>query len=435
MSGLREVKAVNILVIGSGGREHALAWSLLRSQTVQQVYCLPGNGGTATLTNCQNVDISEEDLAEISQFAQTHPIDLVVVGPEIPLAMGVTDVLQSQGIAVFGPTKAGAQLEASKTWAKTLMTDAGIPTAPSQTFTDAETAQAYIQARGTPIVIKADGLAAGKGVTVATTLDEALEAISAAFSGKFGGAGQTVLIEDYLTGQEVSVLALTDGKMIKPLIPAQDHKPIGEGDTGPNTGGMGAYAPVPWVTPALMQRIETEILQPTLAALQQQGIDYRGVIYAGLIITPAGDPKVIEFNCRFGDPETQVVLALLATPLDQLLLACTHQQLSDTDIRWHPGFSACVVMAAGGYPGSYAKGDPITGIAEAEARGTIVFHAGTQKQAQFVTSGGRVLAVTGRGNSFEETLKTVYQAIPAIQFKDHYYRQDIGRRSVTHNLP
>lgn len=426
---------MNILVIGSGGREHALAWSLLRSQTVQQVYCLPGNGGTATLTNCQNIDISEQDFAAIGHFAQEHDIALVVVGPEAPLAAGITDALQPFKIPVFGPTQAGAQLEASKTWAKTLMTQAGVPTAQSQTFTDADAAQAYIQAQGAPIVIKADGLAAGKGVTVALTLDEALNAITEAFSGKFGEAGQTVLIEEYLTGQEVSVLALTDGKTIKPLIPAQDHKPIGEGDTGPNTGGMGAYAPVPWVTPNLMQRVETDILQPTLTALQKQGIDYRGVVYAGLIITPTGDPKVIEFNCRFGDPETQAVLSLLATPLDQLLLACTQQTLAETDIHWQSGFSACVVLASGGYPGSYQKGFPISGIAQAEAQNVTVFHAGTQSQGQdIVTSGGRVLAVTGQGSTFEAALKTAYQAIPAIQFEGCYYRQDIGQRQINIKL-
>ncbi|UJB71042.1 phosphoribosylamine--glycine ligase [Acaryochloris sp. 'Moss Beach'] len=426
---------MNILVIGSGGREHALAWSLLRSQTVHQVYCLPGNGGTATLTNCQNIDISEEDFTAIGQFAQSHDIALVVVGPEAPLASGITDALQLFNIPVFGPTQAGAQLEASKTWAKTLMTEAGIPTAKAQTFTDADAAQAYIQAEGAPIVIKADGLAAGKGVTVALTLDEAFNAVNEAFSGKFGEAGQTVLIEEYLTGQEVSVLALADGKTIKPLVPAQDHKPIGEGDTGPNTGGMGAYAPVPWVTPKLMQRVETEILQPTLTALQHQGIDYRGVVYAGLIITPTGEPKVIEFNCRFGDPETQAVLSLLTTPLDQLLLACTQQRLAEIDIQWQSGFSACVVLASGGYPGSYQKGLPISGIAKAEAQRVTVFHAGTQlKNQAIVTSGGRVLAVTGQGSTFEEALKTVYQAIPSIQFEGCYYRQDIGQRTININL-
>lgn len=424
---------MKILVIGSGGREHALAWSLLRSQSVEQVYCLPGNGGTATLANCQNIDISSQDFAAVGQFAIDNDIALVVIGPELPLAMGMTDALQAQGIPVFGPTQAGAQLEASKTWAKTLMTTAGIPTAAAQTFADAETAAAYIQAQGVPIVIKADGLAAGKGVTVASALEDALAAIEAAFAGKFGEAGHTVLIEDYLEGQEVSVLALTDGETIKALLPAQDHKPIGEGDTGPNTGGMGAYAPVPWVTPQLMQRIDTEILQPTLKALQQQGIDYCGVIYAGLIITSTGEPKVIEFNCRFGDPETQAVLALLETPLEQLLLACTQKQLSQAQIQWQPGFAACVVLAAGGYPGSYETGHPIVGIETAETQGVTVFHAGTQQQEQLVTSGGRVLAVTGQGQTFEETLATVYQAIPIIQFKDCYFRKDIGRRRITLN--
>lgn len=422
-------------MIGSGGREHALAWSLLRSLTVQQVYCLPGNGGTATLANCQNIDISEQDFTAIGQFAQDHDISLVVVGPEAPLAAGITDALQSFKIPVFGPTQAGAQLEASKTWAKTLMTQARIPTAQAQTFTEADAAQAYIQAQGAPIVIKADGLAAGKGVTVALTVDAALNAVSEAFSGKFGTAGQTVLIEEYLTGQEVSVLALTDGQTIQPLIPAQDHKPVGEGDTGANTGGMGAYAPVPWVTPKLMQRIETEILQPTLTALQHQEIDYQGVVYAGLIITPTGDPKVIEFNCRFGDPETQAVLSLLATPLDQLLMACTQKKLAEVDIRWQPGFSACVVLASGGYPGSYQKGLPISGIAQAEAQNVTVFHAGTQLQSQeVVTGGGRVLAVTGQGSTLAAALKTVYQAIPSIQFEDCYYRQDIGQRPININL-
>ena len=424
---------MKILVIGSGGREHALAWSLLRSQSVAQVYCLPGNGGTATLANCQNIDISTQDFAAVGQFAKDNEIALVVIGPELPLAMGMTDALQARDIPVFGPTQAGAQLEASKTWAKTLMTTAGIPTAAAQTFADAETAAAYIQAQGVPIVIKADGLAAGKGVTVASTLEEALAAIEEAFAGKFGEAGHTVLIEDYLEGQEVSVLALTDGETIKALLPAQDHKPIGEGDTGPNTGGMGAYAPVPWVTPQLMQRIDTEILQPTLKALQQQGIDYCGVIYAGLIITSTGEPKVIEFNCRFGDPETQAVLALLETPLEQLLLACTQKQLSQTQIQWKSGFAACVVLAAGGYPGSYEKGHPISGIETAETQEVTIFHAGTQQQELLVTSGGRVLAVTGQGQTFEAALAKVYQAIPTIQFKDCYFRKDIGRRRITLN--
>lgn len=421
---------MKILVIGSGGREHALAWKLLQSAAVQQVYCLPGNGGTANLARCQNVPLSDQDFDAIGDFAQAQAIDLVVVGPESPLAMGITDALQAQGISVFGPTQAGAQLEASKTWAKALMTQAEIPTAPAQAFTDVAAARAYVQTQKLPIVIKADGLAAGKGVTVASSLDAATEAIEDAFAGKFGSAGQQVLIEAFLAGQEVSVLALTDGLTIKPLLPAQDHKRIGEGDTGANTGGMGAYAPVPWVSAALIDRIQAEILEPTLQALQRLQIDYRGVIYAGLIITPTGDPQVIEFNCRFGDPETQVVLALLDTPLEDLLLACINQQLGQTDIKWQSGFAAGVVMAAGGYPGSYETGHVITGIEQAQAQGVQVFHAGTHQGEQLVTNGGRVLAVTGKGSTLALALDGVYRAIPAIQFQDCYFRRDIGQRSL-----
>ncbi|NJK40429.1 MAG: phosphoribosylamine--glycine ligase [Acaryochloridaceae cyanobacterium SU_2_1] len=421
---------MKILVVGSGGREHALAWKLLQSAAVHQVYCLPGNGGTASLAHCQNVPIADQDFDAIGHFVQTQGIDLVVVGPELPLAMGITDTLQAQGIRVFGPTQAGAQLEASKTWAKDLMTEAGIPTARAQAFTDAAAAQTYLQTQRLPVVIKADGLAAGKGVTVAPSLETAHQAIEEAFAGKFGIAGQQVLIEEFLMGQEVSVLALTDGLTIKPLLPAQDHKPIGEGDTGANTGGMGAYAPVPWVSTALMSRIQSEILEPTLQALQRAQIDYRGVIYAGLIITPTGDPQVIEFNCRFGDPETQVLLALLDSPLEDLLWACVNQHLAQTSVRWKPGFAAGVVIAAGGYPGPYQTGHPITGIDQAEVQGVTVFHAGTRQEEQLVTSGGRVLAVTGRGETLPLALKQAYRGIAAIQFQDCYCRQDIGQRSL-----
>ncbi|MGB7414709.1 MAG: phosphoribosylamine--glycine ligase [Thermosynechococcaceae cyanobacterium] len=423
---------MKLLVIGSGGREHALAWKLLQAPNIDQVFCLPGNGGTAALTGCQNLDLDteEEDFDAIATFAKAQNIALVVVGPEIPLAAGITDVLQNQGIPVFGPTQVGAQIEASKSWAKALMEEAGVPTAKAATFTDADAAKTYVKEQGAPIVIKADGLAAGKGVTVALDLEAAFAAIDEVFTGRFG-ADMQVLIEEYLTGQEVSVLALTDGLTIRPLLPAQDHKPIGEGDTGPNTGGMGAYAPVPWMTEALLQRVETEVLQPTLKALQNRQIDYRGVLYAGLMITPQGDPKVIEFNCRFGDPETQVVLPLLETPLVNLLMACTEQRLEQMPpIAWKSGFSACVVMAAGGYPGDYRKHDPISGLDKAEATGAVVFHAGTQlKDQSVVTSGGRVLAVNAVGDSFERSLKAAYEAILPIQFQDSYYRRDIGQRA------
>lgn len=421
---------MKILVVGNGGREHALAWKLLQSPSVDQVFCAPGNGGTATLDRCQNLPIGVDQFEAIAQVAHTQAFDLVVIGPELPLAAGITDILQAKGIAVFGPTQAGAQIEASKSWAKALMVDAGVPTAAAQTFRTAVDAKDYVQEVGAPIVIKADGLAAGKGVSVALTLEVALAAIDDAFTGKFGDAGQQVLIEAYLTGQEVSVLALTDGQTIRPLLPAQDHKSIGEGDIGPNTGGMGAYAPVPWVTTELIDRVQAEILEPVLQALQARQIDYRGVLYAGLMITAAGDPYVIEFNCRFGDPETQAVLPLLETPLDQLLLACTHQHLASVPpLRWQSGFCGCVVMAAGGYPGPYEKGQLITGLPAAEATGAIVFHAGTEAHgSELVTSGGRVLAVTATGETFEQAMERTYAAIAPIHFDHSYYRRDIGHR-------
>ena len=317
------------LVIGSGGREHALAWKLLTSPQVQEVMCVPGNGGTATLPGCRNLGLALNDFEGIARVALVNNLSLVVVGPEQPLADGIADYLQQQGLKVFGPTQAGAQIEASKAWAKELMADAGIPTAASAVFTEAAPAIAYLQERNLPIVVKADGLAAGKGVTVAQTREGAIAAVQAAFEGKFGAAGNRVVIEDFLTGQEASVLAVTDGDTIIPLMPAQDHKPIGDGDTGPNTGGMGAYAPTPVVTPEILDTIQERILDPAIATLKRRGIDYRGVLYAGLMIAPTGEPYVIEFNCRFGDPETQVVLPLLETPLEEILLACAEKRLAD----------------------------------------------------------------------------------------------------------
>ena len=327
------------IVIGSGGREHAMAWTLLQSPNVSGVVCIPGNGGTATLTGCSNLAMSVDDVEGIARFSLVQNIGLVAVGPEQPLADGVADGLRAQGITVFGPNQDGAQLEASKAWAKALMQEAGIPTATSSVFDNGEAATAYIEEQGAPIVIKADGLAAGKGVTVAMTLEEAKDAISSIFNGQFGVAGRQVVIEEFLTGQEASVLAVTDGITIRPLMPAQDHKQVGEGDTGPNTGGMGAYAPTPVVPSALLERIQAEVLEPTVQALRNRGIDYRGVVYAGLMITPAGDLKVIEFNCRFGDPETQVVLPLLNTPLDKIMLACCEQRLEEL-----PHLSGSLVM-------------------------------------------------------------------------------------------
>ena len=421
---------MKVLVVGSGGREHALAWRLLQSAQVQEVVCVPGNGGTATLKGCHNVGMGVTDFEGIARFSLVNNIALIVVGPEVPLAAGITDYLQEQGLTVFGPTQAGAQIEASKAWAKALMLEAKIPTAQAATFTDAAEAIAYTKDQGAPIVVKANGLAAGKGVTVATTVAEAIAAIEAAFGGVFGVAGNQVLIEECLQGQEVSVLAVTDGVTIRPLLPAQDHKRIGDGDTGANTGGMGAYAPAPWVTSALMARIQQEVLEPAIATLTQRGIDYRGVLYAGLMITPEGDPKVIEFNCRFGDPETQVVIPLLETPLEMVLLACAQQRLADLPpLVWKSGAAACVVMAAGGYPEGYKKGAVIHGIDSAEATGAMVFHAGTKlKQNQCVSDGGRVLGVTAVGESFVEAIAQAYTAVKCIQFDEMHYRQDIGHQ-------
>jgi phosphoribosylamine--glycine ligase len=434
---------VKVLVIGSGGREHAIAWKLLQSPQVEQVFCAPGNGGTAMLERCQNLPLSVENFDGIGEFARSHSVDLVIVGPEVPLALGITDHLQRQGTKVFGPTRAGAQIEASKAWAKALMQEAKIPTAKAAVFHQAAAAKDYVKSQGVPIVVKADGLAAGKGVTVAETIEQAHSAIEAIFQGQFG-TGEFVVIEECLTGQEASVLALTDGLTLRPLLPAQDHKRIGEGDTGENTGGMGVYAPAPVVTP-LMAEVEAKVLQSAIATLKKKGIDYRGVLYAGLMISPNGDFKVLEFNCRFGDPETQAILPLLETPLEDLLLACVEQRLAQMPpITWKSGASACVVIAAGGYPGTYEKGKVITGIDSAEALGVNVFHAGTKLiqaneenllatshsplATHLVTDGGRVLGVTGTGDNFEQAIALAYQAVNRIQFEKMYYRRDIGYR-------
>lgn len=427
---------MKVLVVGNGGREHAITWKLLQSQSIEQVVCVPGNGGTASLERCQNLPLSINDFEGISKFALDNHISLVVVGPELPLAMGITDYLQNKNLLVFGPTRAGALIEASKAWAKALMQEASIETAQAAVFTQAAPAKAYVEAGKIPIVVKADGLAAGKGVTVAQSIAEAHSAIDAIFAGEFGNAGKFVLIEECLSGQEVSVLAVTDGLTIRPLLPAQDHKRIGEGDTGENTGGMGVYAPAPLVTPALMQRIETEVLQKTLATLQKRGIDYRGVLYAGLMITPKGDFKVLEFNCRFGDPETQVILPLLETPLADLMLACARGRLSQLPpLTWKTGAACCVVAAAGGYPRAYQKGQIIEGINSAQALGASVFHAGTQlKDQQLVTDGGRVLGVTGIGENFESAIALAYAGIAQIKFDSMYYRRDIGHSVLSVKL-
>ena len=420
---------MKVAVIGNGGREHTIAWSLVKSPQVSHCYCLPGNGGTAGLAKTENVAIAVDQLAEIGEFCQEQQIDLVVVGPELPLTLGLSDHLQSLGIKVFGPTKAGAELEASKSWTKDLLIEAGVPTAFGETFTELAPAQASAEKMGAPIVVKADGLAAGKGVIVAQTLPEAQTAIADLFEQGF----TKIVVEEFLPGEEVSVLALCDGKTVIPLLPAQDHKRIGEGDRGLNTGGMGAYCPAPIAPPDVIAQIQQQILIPTATALAKRGIDYRGVLYAGLMVSPTGDIKVLEYNCRFGDPETQAVLPLLKTPLETVLMACVDQTLDQLPpLEWHPGSAVCVVVAAGGYPGDYAKGDQITGIESAETRGVTVFHAGTAlNDDQIITNGGRVLGVTALGQDLPTAITTVYQGVEQIKFKGMYYRRDIGHRALS----
>jgi phosphoribosylamine--glycine ligase len=418
---------VKVLVIGDGGREHALAWKLLQSLRVQRCWCVPGNGGTALLERCENIPLALEDIDGIAQVAFKNQIDLVIVGPEVPLALGIGDILQQKGIPVFGPTRLGAKIESSKSWAKTLMLEAGVPVAEGKTFTNAAATKAYINQQGTPIVVKADGLAAGKGVIVAQTIPEAYAAVDDLF--KMGFC--RILVEECLIGEEVSILAITDGITVRSLLPAQDHKRIGEGDIGLNTGGMGAYCPAPIATPDLLQRVDEEILKPTVAALRDRGIDYRGVLYAGLMVSPQGELKVLEYNCRFGDPETQAVLPLLETPLDQVILACVQQRLEELPpLRWHLGTAVCVVAVSAGYPGKYEKGKLITGIQEAEAMGVTVFQAGTALEGdRLVTDGGRVLGVTAIRQNLSEAIIEVYKGVNSIDFEGKYYRRDIGYRA------
>jgi phosphoribosylamine---glycine ligase len=425
---------LRIIIVGSGGREHAIAWKLLQSDQIEQIFCVPGNGGTALLPKCKNIAMAVEDIEGILRFALGQGVAFTFVGPEVPLALGIVDAFRAENAPIFGPDQTGAQIESSKAWAKALMVEAGIPTASYAVFDQLEPAIAHLQSVGAPIVIKDDGLAAGKGVTVAITIAEAEAAIRQIFLDP--KPNQLVVIEQFLTGEEVSVLAITDGKTIRALLPAQDHKRILDGDRGENTGGMGAYSPCKWVTSELMSKIETEILQPTLSAIQSRGIDYRGCLYAGLIISPTGEPKVIEFNCRFGDPETQTILPLLESDLAEIILACIEQKLDQLPkISWLDQSSVCVVMAAGGYPGNYEINKFITGIGKAESKGGIVFHAGTKIKDQTIfTAGGRVLGVTAIAKDLESAIAKVYDSIKYIEFESAVYRRDIGKKGLNINV-
>lgn len=417
---------MNILVIGSGGREHALYWKLSESPQTEQIYAIPGNPGMDA-----SAALALDDHAEILRFVKEKDIGLVVVGPEVPLMNGLVDELEEAGIRAFGPRANAAEIEGSKSFAKDLMKKYGIPTARYEVFTAAEPARAYIRQEGAPIVVKADGLAAGKGVIVAMTEQEALDAVDAIMEDhSFGDAGARVVIEEFMEGEEASLLAFTDGMTIRPMISAQDHKRAYDGDRGPNTGGMGTYAPAPVMTPEMTKRAVEEILEPTIAAMAKEGRIYRGCLYLGLMVTADG-PKVVEFNARFGDPETQVVLPLLDSDLVEIMCACTNETLADVSIRWKDGAAVCVVLASGGYPGAYKKGQEIIGIADAEAMGALVFHAGTaMKDGKLVTNGGRVLGVVGRGADISSAVDAAYAAAEKISFKDAYYRKDIAHRAL-----
>lgn len=418
---------MNVLLIGGGGREHALAWKISQSPRLEKFFAIPGSPGIADFAECVE-NISINDNAALVKFSQEKNIDLVVVGPEAPLVNGLADELDAAGVKVFGPKKIAAQMEGSKIFAKRLMKKYKIPTADFEVFDDAEAAKNFIRAKGAPIVVKADGLAAGKGVIVAQTLDEALVAVDEMKT--FGAAGSKIVVEEFMDGEEASVLALTDGEKIIPLLAAQDHKRVFDGDKGLNTGGMGAYAPAPVVDEKISALVEEKILKPTIAALNAEGIIYRGCLYAGLMIV-GGEPKVVEFNCRFGDPETQAVLPLMESDLLELMDECAAGKLSDEKISWSKNSAVCVILASGGYPKAYKKNLPIDGIAKAKTLGAMIFHAGTKfSNGSLVTSGGRVLGVTITAPTLREAVDKVYRCIEVVHFDDMHYRKDIAAKAL-----
>ena len=420
---------MNILVIGSGGREHAICWKLRQSKKVDKLYCAPGNGGTSV--SAENVNINTAEHKEIIDFCKNKNVGFVVVGPEIPLAIGITDDLEKEGIKVFGPSYAAARMESSKIFAKELMGRYNIPTAAFRIFDDFKMAEEYLRSASMPIVVKAYGLAAGKGVIIAEDVEIAVETARNMLQEKtFGAAGEKIIIEEFLTGEEASILVVTDGETIRSLASSQDHKRVFDGDKGPNTGGMGAYSPAPVIGEGLLKEIEETIIRPTLDGLKDEGIVYKGILYAGLMITDSG-AKVLEYNVRFGDPETQAILPRLKTDLAEILIAAANGTLSEITLEWDEREGVCVVLASGGYPGSYEKDKLITGIKDAEDEGALVFHAGTDKKGnKFYTSGGRVLSVVGMGKGINEAVEKVYSAVEKIQFDGMQYRKDIAHKAV-----
>jgi phosphoribosylamine--glycine ligase len=417
------------LVVGGGARENALAWALIRSQGVDQVWVAPGNGGTAEVAGCHQLTLAETDADGLLAAARAEAIDLVVVGPEAPLAAGLADRLRAAGLAVFGPGADGAQLEASKRWAKALMAEAGVPTAGHWCASGEEEALAVLDREGRPLVVKADGLASGKGVTVPESLEACRQAIREVFDGRFGAAATTVVLEERIEGPEVSVFALTDGQHLVLLPPAQDHKRVGEGDTGPNTGGMGAYAPAPLLDGEGLAEMGRLVIAPILAALRRRGISYRGVIYAGLMLTTAG-PRVIEFNCRFGDPECETLMPLLGPELAAVLMACATGRLAEAPtLTIHSGCSACVIAAAAGYPGTPRAGDALEGRPDDQPWRQL-FHAGTRRRpdGRCETSGGRVLALVAQAEDFDTAFERAYAGLEQVRFDGMHYRRDIGHQ-------
>ena len=423
---------LNVLVIGGGGREHALAWKIAQSPKVEKVFVAPGNAGSAREPKCENVAIAAEGVESLLRFAQQKKIDLTIVGPEAPLVLGVVDQFRTAGLRIFGPTKDAAQLEGSKAFAKDFLARHKIPTAAYGNFTEVATAEAYIKKIGAPIVVKADGLAAGKGVIIAQTTEEAIAAVRDMLAGNaFGEAGHRVVVEEFLNGEEASFIVMVDGEHILPLATSQDHKRVSDGDTGPNTGGMGAYSPAPVVTPEIHARIMREVVEPTVRGMASEGHPYTGFLYAGVMIAPDGTPKVLEYNCRFGDPETQPVMMRLRSDFIELIEAALDHKLDRAQAKWDSRAALGVVMAAGGYPGSYRKGDAITGLPETAANDCHVFHAGTAlKDRAVVTSGGRVLCVTALGATVGAAQKRAYETVKKIHWRGAQYRTDIGYRAI-----
>ena len=421
---------MKVLVVGGGGREHALVWKLSQSPRVKEVFCAPGNGGISQSARC--LAIAPDDLEGLVRFGKDEQIDLTVVGPELPLTMGIVNLFQNEGLRIFGATKAAARLEGSKSFAKDLMRHYNIPSARYRVFDDHDEAVAYIKKEGTPIVVKADGLAAGKGVILADTVQEAVEALDAIMVKRvFGKAGARVVIEERLEGEEASFIAFSDGEHVLPLASSQDHKAVYDADQGPNTGGMGAYSPAPVVTPAVHDRIMDQIMIPTVKALAAEGHPYEGVLYAGLMIKE-GEPKVLEFNCRLGDPETQPIFMRMGGDLIPVIEACIEGDLTGMEISWDLRTSVCVVMASQGYPGSYEKGKRIQGLEKVkEMDGVYVFHAGTAfKDGTYVTAGGRVLGVTGLGKGIKEAMAITYRAVSEITWEGVHFRTDIGKKAL-----